>query len=293
MKKVIAMLVVFCILATLLPVQLSNASASKVKATWLWNPYELVSQSSEVLTFLQSNQVTDVFLQIDQDLSHTIYQSFIERASEQNINIHALDGAPTWATQKGSAEYQPLKNWLRTYQSLSTENQRFAGIHTDVEPYLLSEWNTSRQKTILYYQNSVKAFQNLAQELNIAFAADIPFWFNEIPFHNKTYGKNLLSDWVQINTDIVTIMAYRNFAEGPNGIIELSGDEINVAAKLGKNVVIGVETGYSEEGPHLSFYNHGQAVMEAELVKVNAAFNEFTSFQGVAIHHYGSWKVLK
>ncbi|MBP3950361.1 amidase [Bacillus suaedae] len=293
MKKVITMMAAFCILATLFPVQLSNASDSQVKATWLWNPYELVSQSSEVLTFLQSNQVTDVFLQIDRDLPHTIYQSFIERASEQNINIHALDGAPTWATQKGSAEYQPLINWLRSYQSLSTENQRFSGIHTDVEPYLLSEWNTSRQKTILYYQNSVKAFQNLAQELNIAFAADIPFWFDEISFQNKSYGNGLLSNWVQANTDIVTIMAYRNFADGPNGIIQLSNNEIITGSKLGKKVVIGVETGYSEEGSHLSFYNNGRATMETELTKVNDAFNESTSYHGIAIHHYASWKELK
>lgn len=293
MKKVIIMMTVFCILTTLLPVKLSHANASQVKATWLWNPYELVYQSSEVLTFLQSNDVTDVFLQIDRDLPFNIYQSFIERASQQKIKIHALDGAPTWATQKGSAQYEPLINWLRNYQLSSIEDQRFAGIHTDVEPYLLSEWNTSRQKTILYYQNSVMAFQDLAQELNISYAADIPFWFDEIAFQNKTYGKGLLSNWVQANTDIVTIMAYRNFAVGPNGVIELSSEEINTGTNLGKKVIIGVETGYSEEGSHLSFYNKGQAVMDAELTKVNDAFSEFTSYHGVAIHHYGSWKVLK
>ena len=60
------------------------------------------------------------------------------------------------------------------------------------------------------------------------------------------YGKRYLSrQWVIANTGSVTVMAYR---DSGSQIIDLVKDEIIMAGKYGKPLVIGVETGQSNEG---------------------------------------------
>ncbi|GAE34267.1 hypothetical protein [Halalkalibacter akibai] len=271
----------------------SAATETKTISTWLWNPYEIVDNSIEVLLFLEQNGVTDLYLQVDRDIAIRHYQTFIAQASQRKINVHALDGAPSWATKQGKRQYDPVISWLRNYQAQSTSEQRFKGIHLDVEPYLVQEWNSNRQKTIEYYQQALISFQTLAKELKLVYSNDIPFWFDEISFNNKPYGKGNLSEWLINQSDFITIMAYRNMADGPNGIIELVKNEINYALKQHKKVVIGVETMKSLEGSHISFADKGQSYMEKELLKVEVAYQSTVSFSGFAYHHYASWKQLK
>ncbi len=261
-------------------------------STWLWNTYEIVNNESEVLAFLQQQQVTDLYLQVDQQIEKSIYQQFIERATELNIKVHALDGAPNWATRNGIKKYKAFKDWLQSYQTSSSPEQRFAGIHLDVEPYLLPEWQKNQQSTIEYYQNFVRDFQLFAQEYDLQFGLDIPFWFDEISYRNKKYGRGTLSEWVINESDYLTIMAYRNFAEGTNGIIQLVKNELDYAEANGKKVIVAVETETSNEGNQISFANYGGHYLEEELLKVVDYYSQMSNFAGVAVHHYDSWRTL-
>ncbi|WP_160725172.1 amidase [Bacillus sp. USDA818B3_A] len=286
-KLVISALVFFSIFAG--SFGCAKASDNQTLATWLWNPWELVNNESGTLAFLEGKNVNKVYLQIDRDIPLNVYQSFIEKASAKGIKIYALDGGPNWVAPKGDRNLDQLVNWLQTYQKGSSTLQKFAGIHLDVEPYLYSGWSTNQAGTIKSYQALFLKAKSSAAALALPLEADIPFWFDETTYKN-TYGKGTLAEWVIANTNSVSIMAYRDSAAM---IIDLVKNEIALAGKYNKQLLIGVETGQTSEGDNISFYEEGEAYMNQELDKVKSYYAGTAGYSGIAVHHVGSWETMK
>ncbi len=289
MKKVICSVFLCLVVGLVVNMAVPAKASAMEKATWLWNPWSLVEGSQETLDFLAEKQVTKVYVQIDRDVSSEVYREFIRGATTRGIDVYALDGAPDWAAPKGYLQLRQLLGWVEQYQKASPAESDFKGIHLDVEPYLYSGWNTKRATVIKAYQSIIKEASVKANQLKIRMEADVPFWFDEIKYKN-TYGNGLLSDWVQQQTDGITIMAYRDSAAA---ITPLTLHELANGQKLGKPVVIGVETGQTAEGDYLTFYQEGEAFMNQELNKVYNQVQSYSSFNGFAIHHTESWKAMK
>lgn len=267
----------------------ANEAPQQVRATWLWNPWMFVNDEAGTLAFLESKQLNKVYVQIDGDIPKAAYGSFIGKAKALGIDVYALDGAPSWVAPKGYANQDRLMAWLADYQSQSAANARFSGVHLDVEPYLYSGWNTKRAATVKAYQSLVQRARTSTAKLALPLEADMPFWFDEISYKN-TYGSGLLAEWVIANTASVTIMAYRDSAPM---IIDIVKNEIAMAQRLGKTIVVGVETGTTDEGSIITFAEEGEAFMEQELAKVAAHYAGNPAYKGNAIHHVGSWMTLQ
>ena len=267
----------------------ASGDTPDTRATWLWNPWMLVEDEAAVLAFLENKNVNKVYVQIDRDIPKNTYRSFITQAHARGIAVFALDGAPSWVAPKGYTNQNMLMNWLGNYQSGSTEQADFDGIHLDVEPYLYSGWNSNRAATVKSYQSLLQRAAVSSAQLNLPLEADMPFWFDEIPYNN-TFGNGLLAEWVIANTDGVTLMAYRDSAPM---IIEIVKNEIAMAEKYGKHVVVGVETGVTDEGSIITFAEEGEAFMNLQLAEVAAHYSAYPAYEGIAIHHVGSWMTLK
>lgn len=289
MKKVICAALLCLVMGMVFSMTMPAKALTMEKATWLWNPWSLIDGSPETLEFLSEKQVTKVYVQIDRDVSAEVYRTFIQGATARGIDVYALDGAPDWAAPKGYLQLRQTLGWIEQYQQSSAAESDFKGIHLDVEPYLYSRWNSKRGTVVKAYQSLIKEASVKADQLNIRMEADVPFWFDEIKYKN-TYGRGLLSDWVQQHTDGITIMAYRDSAKA---IVPLSLHELTTGQRLGKPVVIGVETGQTAEGDFLTFYQEGESVMNHELDQVYQQVQSYTSFKGFAIHHTESWRVIK
>ncbi|WP_223703553.1 amidase [Sutcliffiella deserti] len=266
-----------------------HAEGQRDYATWLWNPWMIVHDEMGTLDFLETKQANKVYLQIDRDIPMQVYRNFIEKASAKEIKIYALDGAPDWVGPKGSTHQNKLLNWVGNYQSGSADSQKFSGIHLDVEPYLYHGWSTNQAATIRSYQTLLLKAKTSAASLKLPLEVDLPFWFDEIYYKNK-YGKGNLAEWAIANTDGITIMAYRDTA---SFIIDIVKNEIAFADKHGKNVIIGVETGRTDEGDQISFFEEGEAYMMKELTSVNNYYDQVKGYNGIAIHHVESWMNMK
>lgn len=258
------------------------------RSTWLWNPWEIVSNETGTISFLEQKQINKVYVQIDRDIPMNVYRSFITKASVKGIKVYALDGAPGWVAPKGYRNQDVLMTWLKTYQAGSTASQKFAGIHLDIEPYLYSGWNTNKATTVKSYQALLTMANTSAASLGLPLEADLPFWFDEV-MYNNTYGKGNLAEWVITKTNSVTIMAYRDTADA---IIEIVKNEVAFAGKHNKAVVVGVETGATDEGDMISFYEEGEAYMNNQLASVASHYGTAPGYNGIAIHHVGSWKTM-
>ena len=123
-----------------------------------------------------------------------------------------------------------------------------------------------------------------AQDQELYMSAAIPFWLSRIAAAD---GSGTFSSWVISRFDAVAVMAYRDSGEQ---IIELSKEELQEADRLGKSVWIGMELGRTDEGEYVSFHTKGLTVMEEEMQKVTRLGSRYSSFAGVAVHHYEAWR---
>ncbi|AST07079.1 amidase [Anoxybacillus flavithermus] len=278
MKK-IAVLLIFMYVLVVGGVCLFAQERQFVRATWLWNPWLFVKDENLVLSFLQEKQVSDVYVQIDEEVSIDTYRQFIRRATEKGIRVYALDGAPNWIEHP--EELERFFRWIDKYENAADVNEKFFGVHLDIEPYLHTWWRTNEQGAIASYQTVLQRGHELAKERTLRLEVDMPFWFDEV-----SYGSTNLAEWVIANTDGVTMMAYRDQARD---IIDIVKKEMQIARKYGKQIVVGIETGQVDEGDNVSFFEEDEAYMNKQLAIVQRHYGRTKSFSGIAVHHLEQW----
>jgi hypothetical protein len=223
------------------------------------------------------------------------YRSFNALAHKHNIKVHALAGDPRWCMEK--YHRQPLA-WVAKvleYNKQTLPEERFDGVHIDAEPYTLGKpWEQQHQLLLQWYLDLNQKLADLvATEGNgIILGADIPFWYDDDISMTVEWRGSLkpASHHVLDVIDAITIMDYRNFAEGPNGSIELARREIEYADKVGKKVYIGQETKTDVYPEYVTFGNLDEVVMKREVKKLIETYRKHPSFAGIAIHHYHSYR---
>jgi hypothetical protein len=291
MKLFEKLIIMVLILVLVLPVNSINAKAedellktTKI-STWLWNTSEIVANSDKVIGFLVDNNVKVVYLQVDYTLKNEYYNLFIDKAGAKNIAVYALEGSSNWVSSDGDKHRINFFDWLTKYQESALEPQRFQGVHLDVEPYLNDKYSESPNEVLEKYQEYLLESKSSSIKLNLEFSIDIPFWFHEVSYKNK-YGKGNVAEWIFKNIKAVTIMAYRDTA---TGIIDVSQTQLNLCKKYKVEATIAVETGKSNEGNFVTFYEEGQTHMQNQLSIVSNKYISNSAFDGVAIHYLNSW----
>ncbi|CAM3847576.1 hypothetical protein ALCH109712_07550 [Alkalicoccus chagannorensis] len=265
------------------------AEESERHATWLWNPWMFVEDEAATVAFLEEKQVTDVYVQVDQDVPMADYRSFIRAAGERGMDVHALDGAPDWMTPEGIGQLSRMLGWVTEYEWTAGEGEGFAGVHLDVEPYIHPLWNENRQEAVTLFQEMVAKALPVVHALDLELELDLPFWFDEITYDND-FGTGSLAGWAIREADGVTLMAYRDTAAAIQHIVK---EEMAYGEQYDTPVTVGVETMYSYEGDHVSFYQQGEAYMMRELNHVRSHYENSPAFAGFSIHHVASWQDMR
>jgi len=254
-------------------------------ATWLWHTDLITADLDRTIQFIEEMQVQMIYLQYNSKIENSAYKNFIAAMKKIGVSVYALDGGADWGIIDRKKEEQFL-NWFIDYQTSAKKEERFRGIHLDIEPYLLNEWKTKQGELVHEYQQLVMRMKEVTKTMDISLGLDIPFWFDKVLLENK---KDSLSRWTIQHVDEITIMAYRNFAKGSNGIIDISEKEIEWAEQEGKDIYIAIETKKLLE-EHTSFYGKGKQALFEEIEIVMNHYKKRIS--GIAIHHFKSWQNL-
>jgi hypothetical protein len=249
---------------------------SHVRAMWLWTRSEPVN----VINWAQAHGVREIFAYVAPDVESSgdlpRLQELKTRADAAGIVLSALGGDPGWVFDP----YAALA-WQRS--ALATG--LFAGSHVDVEPYALSAWITDQPSTIAAYLSMLDLLQDDdARPMEV----DVPFWYDGI----TTFSGNLAQDVIG-RADAVTVMTYRDTATGANSMTAIGADMLNRGAAAGKPVRLAAETQHLPDCLHCTFYEEGKARMTSVLNTVDSIAQSYSSFNGIAVHHYGSWLALR
>jgi hypothetical protein len=234
------------------------------KAMWVWNTRDILAspeQQSELVAFCRRMMITHLFLQLPNEsanlgaageiqLEEGKWKPFLERLNSNGLRAYALDGSKNYALPEWRARVLlTVDNVIRFNRSVEPQ-QRFQGIHCDIEPHLLEGFHgPQREKILRNYLRLLKDIAKKTRPSRLAFGADIPFWYDvpdELsgrPFLLEFDGRRkLVSEHVIDLVDHVGVMDYRTSAYGADAILAHAQNELAYAAQKGKQVFVGLET---------------------------------------------------
>ncbi|MBN1655231.1 MAG: hypothetical protein JXA30_15790 [Deltaproteobacteria bacterium] len=254
----------------------SPAARTTRKALWLWTTARIIEDAEAqraLIDFCKRERLSDLFMQLPYSarlkdgkwairFDEKEMGSLIAKLSRAGVRVDALDGDPRYALEHNHAKVIAVIQALVAYNNRASPERRFRAVRFDIEPYLLPEYGGGKKQDILrQYLNLLRGSRATARRGRLAFAVDIPFWFDE---RNKFFEKTAeldgrpMSEWVIDTVDSLAIMDYRTKAYGPDGAIAHGRDELEYAAKRGKPVFVGLETVELPDETLLEFARRGR-----------------------------------
>lgn len=220
-------------------------------AMWVWHSKEILlneAKRKELFDFCKKKDIQILFFQLQYQfipykgktvcrlLYETKLRSFLREAHAEGLKVHILDGAADFCLKDKHHLVLAEVNAILEFNKKYPASEQIDGIHYDNEPYLLPGFHSVKKEEIinqfLVLNKECKKLIS-SNESKLEFGIDIPFWFDQVGFLDKRL--------IDI-CDNVGIMAYRNYASGPDGMIRLALDELKYAAEARKKVFVGVET---------------------------------------------------
>lgn len=141
---------------------------------YIWSDTFAENRNEVLLSFLNNLDVTTVYLSTGSD-STLLGKApgLINAAKKEGIEFHLLAGDVEWL----ESENQQMK--LKNLAEQASE-YGFSGIHLDVEPHILDDWDAQRAR---YEQNYVSLLEN-AKEItsanNLSLSVSIPHFYDSI-----------------------------------------------------------------------------------------------------------------
>ena len=234
------------------------------RALWIWNTADIIGSPTEqraLAEFARRGRVTQLFLQLPDASSQrgpageilldaARWKSFIALLSGRGLGAHALLGSPVDALPAQHARVLATVRNVLAYNAAAAPDERFAGMHYDIEPYLLPGFRGARRQQLLAgYLDLVAETAARLRSADIEFGVDIPFWYDlpddltgELTLVEYRGARKFASEHVLDLVDSVAVMTYRTSAYGADSIVVLAEGELRYAAAKGKRVLIGLET---------------------------------------------------
>jgi len=286
----------------------TDAAAAPPRAVWLWekDAYRILDEKSardEALRFLTGKGIGTVYFYaeawhgrnaiVDQPAK---LRAVVGAMHEQGLRVFALLGSAELKTQEyvlPERRDRAIAMFERVldYDRGSKSHERFDGVNLDIEPYLLSDWAERKEELARGYLDLGAVLMDLkrSRDPKLVVGPAMPFWWDGIEGLAWNGRTARLSEHVQDVYDYVSLMDYRNFAKGGDGMIAHAEDELAYGSKIGKPVWIGIET-LPGALAKLTFHGKDEAALERELALVADHCRSEPSFSGFAIHHFASYR---
>lgn len=245
------------------------ASGKNWRGLWVWKTASLLDpahpeRADRFFEFCTRHGISEVFLSLDLHANHDGrqahfdlknpqgYRDFLKRAHGMGLQVEALAGTPEWAVRQKHAEALAVIDAVIAFNRAGPAGARFDGVHFDVEPYsLIAYADPSLRRELLkeFLEMVAKCVERVHTEPGLRFGCDVPSWFypgdsptrQEVTVNFRGTEKSVGEHLTDL-LDTVTIMDYRNEADGAGGIIMMGTPSLAYAASQGKKIQVGLET---------------------------------------------------
>jgi len=230
--------------------------AATDRALWVWVASEVASdpeQSRELLELARRWDLTRVYLQVPRSGMHgttadalTELSPLVRRLGAEGIRADALDGHPAFVLRRHHDAVADTVRAVVEYNRRAKPTERFVGVRFDNEPYLLDGFFGPRREDLLKaYVELLEHVGPMARAGGLRLGVDIPFWFDSRDRRHDPTAEldgRPFSEALIDRADEVTLMDYRTFVDGPDGVLAHASAELSYARRVGKRVAVGLET---------------------------------------------------
>lgn len=249
------------------------APISGVNSLWVWH----TRPAAELASTVQSLAISRVFLFVGNSTpegDRNLKQS-VRLLHGEGVEVFALSGEPKWTFR-----HKPALAWAHRALRLAP----FDGLHLDVEPHALKNWKRDQQALVADYLGLLDKVAPLRGSLDV----DVQFAYGRIATPDGTFADDILQ-----RVDGVTVMSYRDTADGANGMLAIAADWLERATNAGKPVWLAAETNEESDCVYCTFFEEGQADMASVLSQIDSTERStYPTYQGFAIEDLDGWLAL-
>jgi hypothetical protein len=277
-----------------------NNDNQLVRAMWVWD-YDLSVSTKEnrnqLLQFSAHHDINLLFVNTNNVLQQhpKEFEALIKDAHKEGIRIYGLDGAANWALEANHHFALDSIQQVLDYNMAQPVKARFDGFQHDIEPYGMPDFWVDNNKQIFgsQYLDLLKKCEALVhQQVGMKFDVAIPFWYDSGVMVTYDGVEKPLSHHILDIVDSVSIMAYRNTAEGQ---ISAAIKDINYAASVGKKAYISAETSQPDgDGipAFITYYGTGIPYMEEQFKIIDDQMKNNPGYGGIAVEWYNAYLVM-
>jgi hypothetical protein len=217
------------------------------------------------------------------------FRDFVLLAGQRDISTAALRGNPRmFSSGNHERSLRELEAIIAFSKSLPAQSL-FKGVKYDVEPYLTKEWkrkgkplDTLMHDYLLFLRKAKTVLRENAPDLWLA--VDTPFWWDKDEFILEFEGqRKRFNEHVQDLTDFIVIMSYRCSAKK---VLSIVGDEMRYAERIGKVVLLSLETIQLQRDPDISFWGLPKERLWETVSELSKKAKEDSVIGGLMIHCY-------
>ena len=192
-----------------------------------WSTEQVYAEGfTDLLDILSMNNINSSYQYFSDEMIINMQpKDYIKKLNEENILTYYLSGNPSWATERRNKSMRGKIKLIAEYNEKVTEDEKFAGIVFDVEPYLLSDWSSDKDNIMTkFLENMIDAY-DYAENFNLTIIVCIPYWFD-----NNYY--EILEDLTMKACDKIAVMIYYRNKE-----INNMRNEVDLCRKYGKSII--------------------------------------------------------
>jgi len=251
-----------------------------------------VLQPDLVADFCRDSYIDLLFIPYSKTYSVEQWKTLISACSVNGVEVHALHGDAKWGLAAYQADGFKKIDDVMYYNREVDPGAKFTGIHLDVEPHSLDEWDSPETlpQLLKEWVENMKAFAARSRSYGMAFGADFAAWLDTnaavIAATPPEWGKPLF----EIMIDIVDTFGCMSYSDKAQGMIDLAAGE--VAYPDSPKVLVGAEL--TQQLPaSITFFEEGVLAMEDAIRQADEQFKTSAGYAGVAVHDFEDYELTR
>ena len=228
-------------------------------AIYIWSKIP-ITKKKRFIEICSSNNVDQIFFSAYNTSENQ--SKFSEMIQGNDLKFFAMASTNEFSTNSNIA-LKYIDDIIK-YNNRVEEEEKFSGVHFDIEPHCLPDYKNHRDEILLKHVMMIKECHKKTDNNGLEFGVSIPYWYE---YNEKSIPINLegvikpCSQHIIDNSDHISIMAYRPRIDQ---IVNSVKEEIKYSSK---KVFV--------------------AVNDISIIKnVETALNKVYPIEGIAIHHY-------
>lgn len=290
------------LLALFLALSAAEPAPSCPVGTWVWDRASWVTPEARrrLLDFSRAHGINLLLVQLRTEFpqeggavlaDQPELGALLVDCAAAGVAVHALEGEPNHINHPWPDRLAAQITTLGRFNAAATAAGQpgFAGVHYDIEPYLLPVYADERLRPAVWQRLAelLARLRPVARAAGLRLGVDLPTWLEHVPAVMADGSAGTTLDLLAGQVDWFGLMAYRHHAAGEDGIIAISQREVTAAARVGGTAWVGVEVGECPKDPDrsiITFWDRTPAVLEQELATVRQHFSGQAGFGGLLIH---------